>query len=91
MTDEQGMTVSPDYGLEILERAKEGICQAFEGKGDSPASAVLSALVGYRNALAEIERLRAELRCPSCGSTVVECVDCAVQWDRADPEGTDAE
>lgn len=60
MTDhEQGHTVSPEDGLRALVAAKPGIYKAFEGQGDSPASAVATAIVGYQNALSEIDRLRA--------------------------------
>ena len=60
-SDETGMTVTPEMGLQVLERAKEAIYAAFEGQGDSPASAVSTAIVGYRNALAKIAALEAEL------------------------------
>lgn len=51
MVDESGATVSPDVGLRVLENAKEAVYKAFEGQGDSPASAVSTAIVGYRNAM----------------------------------------
>ena len=58
-SDEIGMTVTPEMGFQVLERAKEAIYAAFEGQGDSPASAVSTAIVGYRNTLEEITKLRA--------------------------------
>ena len=61
-TPEMGMTVTPEMGLEVLERAKEAIYVAFEGQGDSPASAVSTAIVGYRNALAKITALESQIK-----------------------------
>jgi hypothetical protein len=61
MVDEAGMTVDPAMGLKVLREAKEAIYRAFEGQGDSPASAVSTAITGYMNAMqriAELERAR---------------------------------
>lgn len=62
---EGGWTVTPEMGLEILEGAKKAVFDAFEGQGDSPASAVASAIVGYRNAVREIHELRNSSASPS--------------------------
>lgn len=59
--NEQGYTVDPATGLRVLEAARPQIYKEFEGQGDSPASAVSTALVGYYNALAEIDHLRDRL------------------------------
>lgn len=56
-TEENAMTVTPEMGLQVLERAKAAIYAAFEGQGDSPASAVSTAIVGYRNAGSRITEL----------------------------------
>ena len=61
-TPEMGMTVTPEMGLEVLERAKEAIYVAFEGQGDSPASAVSTAIVGYRNAIDKIAALESQIK-----------------------------
>ena len=58
--DEQGCTVTPEVGFKVLCGAKDAIYRAFAGQGDSPASAVSTAIVGYKHALAEINALREE-------------------------------
>lgn len=59
--EERGHTVDPEVGLQVLRRAKEAIYRAFDGQGDSPASAVSTAIVGYQNALDHLATLRAEI------------------------------
>lgn len=58
---DQGRTVAPQSGLDALLRAKNSIREAFKGQGDSPASAVSNAIIGYRNAIARIAELEKKL------------------------------
>ena len=59
--NEQAMTVSPEMGFDVLKNAKAAVYEAFKDQGDSPASAVSTAIVGYGNAMNRIAALEAEL------------------------------
>ena len=83
--NEPGYTVDPIDGLRVLRLAKQGIYAAFEGQGESPASAVSIAIVGYQNALDRIAELEAELR--EAKEEAAELASIAYMQAQADARG----